>query len=179
MWTFNGRRLQAEDSKYLLYDGGIAILNVTMDAAGFYDCLSVEKSKGKEFRITMARYALYAKEKTREAHIIPTVNKHSKAGAESFQSSEQPSLLDEAANQKPVDSHSENLLLKLLGTGFALLFLFLLLWNFYKGHFSLPWKRREISSKPPRTAGLGSPALATEGSGSVKNCSAPQMNILC
>ncbi|NWQ82720.1 SEM4E protein, partial [Columbina picui] len=177
VWTFNGRRLQAEDSKYLLYDGGIAILNVTMDAAGFYDCLSVEKSKGKEFRITMARYALYAQDKTREAHVSPTANKHSKAGAESSQSSEQPSLLDEASNQKPVDSKSGNLLLKLLGTGFALLFFFLLLWNFYKGHFSLPWKRREISSKPTGTAGLASPARATEGSGSAKNCSTPQMNI--
>ncbi|XP_065714502.1 semaphorin-4E-like [Patagioenas fasciata] len=179
VWTFNGRRLQAEDSKYLLYDGGIAILNVTVDAAGFYDCLSVEKSKGKEFRITMARYALYAQEKTREAHVIPTMNKHSKAGAEALQSSEQPSVLDEAANQKPANSQSENLLLKLLGTGFALLFFFLLFWNFYKGHISLPWKRREVGSKPTGTAGLVSPALATEGSGSAKNCSTPQMNILC
>ncbi|KFP06369.1 Semaphorin-4E, partial [Calypte anna] len=41
-WKFNGSRLRAEDSRYLLYDGGIAILNVTMDAAGIYDCLSVE-----------------------------------------------------------------------------------------------------------------------------------------
>lgn len=154
-------------------------MNVTMDAAGIYGCLSVEKSKGKEFRITMARYALYAQEKTQEAHVIPTANKYSKAGAESFQSSEQPSLLDAAANQKPVNSQSENLLLKLLGTGFALLFFCLLLWNFYKGHISLPWKRREIGSKPTGTAGLVSPALATEASGSAKNCSTPQMNILC
>lgn len=154
-------------------------MNVTMDAAGIYGCLSVEKSKGKEFHITMARYALYAQEKTQEAHVIPTADKYSKAGAESFQSSEQPSLLDAAANQKPVNSQSENLLLKLLGTGFALLFFCLLLWNFYKGHISLPWKKRQIGSKPTGTAGLVSPALATEGSGSAKNCSTPQMNILC
>ncbi|NWX69087.1 SEM4E protein, partial [Alca torda] len=177
VWKFNGSRLRAEDSKYLLYDGGIAIFNATMDAAGFYDCISVEKSKGKEFLITVARYVLYAQEKMEEANVIVTANKRTEAGAEGFRSSEPPSSLNKAANQKSVDSHGEKLVLKLFGAGFALFFFFLLVWNFYKGHLSLPWMSRETSSKPTGTAGLGSPALATEGSGSVRKSSATQTNI--
>ncbi|NXT50384.1 SEM4E protein, partial [Pluvianellus socialis] len=175
VWKFNGSRLQAEDSKYLLYDGGIAIFNVTMDAAGFYDCLSVEKSKGKEFLVTVARYALYAQEKMEEANGIATTDEHSEAGAEGFQSSEPPSLLNEAANQKSVDSQREKLVLKLSGAGFALFFL--LVWKFYKGHLSLPWKSGGTSSKTTVTAGLGSPALATEASGSVRKSAATQTNV--
>lgn len=177
VWKFNGSRLQAKDSKYLLYDGGIAIFNVTMDAAGFYDCLSVEKSKGKEFIITVARYALYAQEKTEEANVIATANKHNEAEAEGFQSSVPPSLLNEAAKQKSADSQREKLVLKLLGAGFAFLFFFLFIWNFYKGHLSLPWKSRETSQKTTGTASLGSPAPATEGSGSVRKNSATQTNM--
>ncbi|KAM6189422.1 uncharacterized protein WM294_014618 [Sarcoramphus papa] len=150
-----------------------------MDAAGFYDCVSVEKSKGKEFLITVARYALYAQEKTEEANVIAAANKHNEAGTEGFQSSVPPSLLNEAAKQKSVDNQREKLVLKLLGAGFALLFFFLLVWNFYKGHLSLPWKSRETSSKTTGTAGLGSPALATEGAGSVRKSSATQTNVSC
>lgn len=148
-----------------------------MDAAGFYDCLSVEKSKGKEFLISVARYALYAQEKMEEANGIGIANKHTEAGAEEFQSSVPPPLLNEAANQKSLKSQREKLVLKLLGAGFALFFFFLLVWNFYKGHLSLPWKSRETSSKTTGTAGSGSPALATEGSGSVKKSSATQTNV--
>ncbi|NXT39865.1 SEM4D protein, partial [Pelecanoides urinatrix] len=179
VWKFNGRRLQAKDSKYLLYDGGIAIFNVTVDAAGFYDCLSVEKSKGKEFLITVARYALYAQEKTEEANVFATANEHTKAGAEDFQSSVPPSLLNEEAKEKSLDSRREKLVLKFLGAGFALLFFFLLVWNFYKGHLSLPWKSRETSSKTTGTAGLASPAQATEGSGSGRKSSATQTDMSC
>uniref|UniRef100_A0A8C0F9W5 Sema domain-containing protein n=1 Tax=Bubo bubo TaxID=30461 RepID=A0A8C0F9W5_BUBBB len=175
VWKFNGSRLQAEDSKYQLCDGGIAIFNITIDAAGFYDCLLVEKSKGKEFLTTVARYALYAQEETEEANVIATANKHNEAGAERFQSSVPPSLLNEAAKQESVDSQIEKLVLKLLGAGFALLFL--LVWNFYRGHLSVPWKSRETRSKTSGAAGLGSPAPATEGSGSVRKSSATQTNI--
>ncbi|CAM9727720.1 unnamed protein product [Bubo scandiacus] len=177
VWKFNGSRLQAEDSKYQLCDGGVAIFNITIDAAGFYDCLSVEKSKGKEFLTTVARSALYAQEKTEEANVIATANKHNEAGAERFQSSVPPSLLNEAAKQESVDSQIEKLVLKLLGAGFALLFFFLLVWNFYRGHLSLLWKSRENRSKTSGAAGLGSPAPATEGSGSVRKSSATQTNI--
>uniref|UniRef100_A0A8D0EM26 Sema domain-containing protein n=1 Tax=Strix occidentalis caurina TaxID=311401 RepID=A0A8D0EM26_STROC len=163
VWKFNGR---------------IAIFNITIDVAGFCDCLSVEKSKGKEFLTTVARYALYAQEKTEEANVIATANKHNEAGAECFQSSVPPSLLNEAPKQESVDSQIEKLVLKLLGAGFALLFCFLLVWNFYRGHLSLPWKSRETRSKTTGAAGLGSPAPATEGSGSVRKSSAMQTNIL-
>ena len=179
VWKFNGSRLQAEDSKYLLYDGGIAIFNMTMDAAGFYDCLSVEKSKGKEFLITVARYALYAQEKAEEGNVTATANKHSEAGAEGFQSSVPPSLLNEAAKQKSEDSQSEKLVLKLLGSGFAFLFFLLLVWNFYKGHLSLPWKRRGTSSETTGTAGVGSPAPTAEESGSARKSSATQTSMSC
>ncbi|NWW54662.1 SEM4E protein, partial [Pedionomus torquatus] len=177
VWKFNGSRLRAEDSKYLLYDGGIAIFNVTTDAAGFYDCISVEKSKGKEFRIAMARYALYAREKTKEANVRATVNQHAKAGAGGGWFSEPLWAQNKAGNQTSVDSRRENFVLKLVGAGSALFFFFLLVWNFHRGHLSLPWKSRETSSKPTGAAGLGGLAPAAEGSGSQKKSTGTQTNI--
>uniref|UniRef100_A0A8C3JGB6 Semaphorin-4E n=1 Tax=Calidris pygmaea TaxID=425635 RepID=A0A8C3JGB6_9CHAR len=177
VWKFNGSRLRAKDSKYLLYDGGIAIFNVTMDEAGFYDCISVEKSKGKEFLITMARYALYAQEKTKEANVIAAANQHVKAGAEGVWSSEPRSSLTKVGNQPSAGSQRENFVLKLLGAGFALFFFFLLVWNFHKGHLPLPWKSREASSKPTGVAGLGSPALAAGGLGGERKSRATQTDI--
>ncbi|NWU69980.1 SEM4E protein, partial [Pterocles burchelli] len=179
VWMFNGRRLQAEDSKYLLYDGGMAIFNVTRDAAGFYDCLSVEKSNGKEFLIPVARYALYTQEKTEVANVAATTHQQNEAGAEALQSPVPPSLLNEAANQESVHSQREKLILKLLAAGFAFVFFCLLIWNFYRGHFSLPRKSRETSSKHTGAAGLGRPALATEASGSVRKNSATQTYVSC
>nr|XP_009676819.1 PREDICTED: semaphorin-4E-like [Struthio camelus australis] len=177
VWKFNGSRLQAEDSKYLLYDGGIVIFNVTMDEAGFYDCLSVEKAKGKEFLITVASYALYAQQKSDDANVNGTTSTLNETAAVSFKSSVPTSLLKEAAKQKSTDNQKENLVLKLLGAGFALLFSFLLVWNFYKGHLSLPWKSRETSSRTASTDCLGSPGLATEGSGCVRKSSATRENV--
>ncbi|NXJ70703.1 SEM4E protein, partial [Rostratula benghalensis] len=147
VWKFNGSRLRAEDSKYLLYDGGIAIFNVTMDAAGVYDCISVERSKGKEFRITMARYALHAQEKSKEANVRVTGNQSAQAGAEGVWCSEPLSSRSKAGNQASLDSQRESFVLKLVGAGSTLLFFFLLIWNFHKGHLALPWKSRETSSK--------------------------------
>ncbi|NWH66975.1 SEM4D protein, partial [Geococcyx californianus] len=142
-WMFNGSRLQAEDPKYFLYDGGIAIFNVTVDAAGLYDCLSVEKSKGKEFFIAVACYALYAQEKTEETNVIVAANKNSEAGTEGFQSLGPALLPNGTAREESLESQREKLGLRLLTTGFALLFLFLLVWNFRKGHLSFPRKSRE------------------------------------
>ncbi|NXG73027.1 SEM4D protein, partial [Baryphthengus martii] len=176
VWRFNGSRLQAEDSKYLLYDGGVAMFKLTKDAAGFYDCLLVEKSKGKEFFITVARYALYAQAKAEEANVTATASKCNEAG---FQPSGPSSSLTEAAKPNSVESQREKLLLKLLAAGFALLSFILFVWNFCKGHLSLPGKRRETSSKPTGIAGLGSPAVAAEGSGSVRKSSATQTNTAC
>ncbi|NXS93029.1 SEM4E protein, partial [Jacana jacana] len=149
VWELNGSRLGAEDSKYLLYDGGMALLNVTMEAAGFYDCISAERSGGKEFLITMARYALYAQEKTKEADGRAAATERAEARAEGVWCSE-PLLSSwhKAGKQPSVDSQRENLAFKLLGAGSTLLFFFLLVWNFRRGHLSLPWKSRETSSKP-------------------------------
>lgn len=114
-----------------------------MDEAGFSGCLSVEKSKGKEFLITGACCALYVHQNTEKTNINATTNKYNKAGAEGFKSSVPVSLLKEATKQKAVDRQKEKVVLQLLGAGFALLFLFV--WSFYKGHLSLPWKMRETS----------------------------------
>lgn len=174
MWKFNGSRLQEKDSKHLLCDGGIPKFNVIMDEAGFSGCLSVEKSKGKEFLITGACCALYVHQNTEKTNINATTNKYNEAGAEGFKSSAPASLPKEATKQKAVDRQKQKVVLKVLGAGFALLFLFV--WNFYKGHLSLPWKIRETSSKTTNADCLGSPALATEGSGSKKESSATQMD---
>ncbi|NWS48946.1 SEM4D protein, partial [Probosciger aterrimus] len=174
VWKFNGSRIQAEASRYLLYDGGMAILNVTADVAGFYDCLSVEKSKGKEFLVMVARYALYAREKPEEANIIATANKHKEAEAVGFQSSVPAPSPKEAAKQESADSQKEKLILKLLGAGFALLIFILLVLSFHKSHLSLPWKSRETSPNPTARAGSGSPALAAERPGCERRCSDTQ-----
>ncbi|XP_062482833.1 semaphorin-4E-like [Pezoporus occidentalis] len=174
VWKFNGSRIQAEASRYLLYDGGMAILNVTADVAGFYDCLSVEKSKGKEFLVTVAHYALYAQEKPEEANIIATANKHKETEAVGFQSSVPAPSLKEAAKQDSAESQREKLILKLLGAGSALLGCILLVLSFHKSHLSLPWKSRETSPNRTGRAGSGSPALAAEGLGCQRKCSATQ-----
>ncbi|NXC48741.1 SEM4D protein, partial [Penelope pileata] len=173
VWKFNGSRLQDMDSKYLFYDGGIAILNVTMDEAGFYDCISVEKSKGKEFFITVARYALYAQQNTGKANVKATTN-NNEAEDEGSQSSLPTSSLKEATKQKSVGSQKENFILKFSGAGFGLLFVSLLVWNFSKGHLSLPWKVRETSSENTNANYLESSSLTTEGSGRVRKSSATQ-----
>ncbi|NXY48794.1 SEM4E protein, partial [Ceuthmochares aereus] len=177
VWKFNGSRLQAEDPNYLLYDGGMAILNVTLDAAGFYDCLSVEKSGGKEFHFTVAHYALYAQEKTEEANVIATEKEHSKKGTEEFQALEPPLLPDETVRQESVESQREKMGLGALAAGFGLLFLFLLIWNFHKGHLHLPWKSREASAKPTDAVDLESAVPAAEGLSDVKNSSVTQTSL--
>uniref|UniRef100_A0A8C9F959 Sema domain-containing protein n=1 Tax=Pavo cristatus TaxID=9049 RepID=A0A8C9F959_PAVCR len=173
VWKFNGSRIQDEDSKYLLYDGGIAIFNVTVAETGFYDCLSVEKSKAKEFFVTVARYALYAHQSAEKARVNAAADSGNDAEAVGFQSSVSTYLLKDTTKQKSVGSQKENLVLKLLGAGFALLFFFLFIWNFYKGHISLPWKNRETSSKDT-SADLENPELTTERSAAVRESSALQ-----
>ncbi|XP_031459953.1 semaphorin-4E-like [Phasianus colchicus] len=173
VWKFNGSRIRDKDSKYLLYDGGIAIFNATVAETGFYDCLSVERSKAKEFFITVARYALYARQSTEKANVDAATDSSNEAEAVGFQSSVSTYLLKDATKQKFVGSQKENLVLKLLGAGFALLFFFLFIWNFYKGHISLPWRIRDTGSRDT-DADLENPELTTERSGAVRESSAVQ-----
>ncbi|NXA43176.1 SEM4E protein, partial [Eudromia elegans] len=176
VWKFNGSTLQAEDSKYLLYDGGIVIFNVTMDEAGFYDCLSVEKTKRREFLITVASYVLYVQQKTDQASLSAATNRLNETADGSFKSSLPTPLLKGAAKEKSVDSQKEKLVLKLLGASFALLFCFLLAWNFYKGHLPLRGKGKTVSSTANADCS-GSPGLATDGSGCVRKSSATRSNV--
>ncbi|NWX92017.1 SEM4E protein, partial [Nothoprocta pentlandii] len=176
VWKFNGSRLQAEDSKYLLYDGGIVIFNVTMDEAGFYDCLSVEKAKGREFLITVASYVLYAQQKSDHARVSAATNALNGTADGNFMSSLPTPVLKEAAKQKSLDSQKEKLILKLLGATFALLFSFLLVWNFYKGHLPLPAKGETVSSAAKADCS-GSAGLAAEGAGCVRKSSATRANV--
>ncbi|XP_019465624.1 semaphorin-4D-like [Meleagris gallopavo] len=176
VWKFNGSRIRDEDSKYLLYDGGIAIFNATAAETGFYDCLSVEKSKAKEFFITVARYALYAQQSTEKTNGNAATDSNNEAEVVGFQSSVSTYLLKDATKQKSVGSQKENLVLKLLCAGFALLFFFLFIWNFYKGHISLPWRIRETSSKDTN-ADLENPELTTERSEAVRESSAVQADM--
>ncbi|OXB73141.1 UNVERIFIED_CONTAM: hypothetical protein H355_012066 [Colinus virginianus] len=176
VWKFNGSRLQDKDSKYLLYDGGIAIFNVTMAEAGFYDCISAEKSKGKEFLFTVARYALYAHRSLGKANVNAMTADSNGAEAVGFQSSIPTYLLKDATKLKLVGSQKECLALKLLAAGFAVLFFFLSVWNFYKGHISLPWKIRATSSKVTHADNLENPELATERPGAGRGSWAVRMN---
>lgn len=172
VWKFNGSRLQEKDSKHLLCDGGIPKFSVIMDEAGFSGCLSVEKSKGKEFLITGACCALYVHQNTEKANINAATNKYNKAGAEGFKSSVPASLLKEATKQKAVDSRKEKVVLKVLGAGFALLICL----EFLQGSFISALEDQRNQFKTTNADCLGSPALATEGSGSKKESSATQMD---
>ncbi|XP_007072105.1 semaphorin-4E isoform X1 [Chelonia mydas] len=177
VWKFNGSSLQAEDSKYLLYDGGIVIFNVTVADAGFYDCHSVERANGKEFPVTVASYVLYTQKDS--VFIITknyTTNQPNADTTLKVKSLVSSSLLTDPAKQKSLEDQKEKLILKLLGAGFALLFSSLLVWNFCKGHLSVPWKSRERSSKTANADCLPGPTLATEGSGAVRKSSATRTN---
>ncbi|XP_077697932.1 semaphorin-4E-like isoform X2 [Eretmochelys imbricata] len=177
VWKFNGSSLQAEDSKYLLYDGGIVIFNVTVADAGFYDCHSVERANGKEFPITVASYVLYTQKDS--VFIITknyTTNQPNADTTLKVKSLVSSSLLTDPAKQKSLEDQKEKLILKLFGAGFALLFSSLLVWNFCKGHLSVPWKSRERSSKTANADCLPGPTLATEGSGAVRKSSATRTN---
>ncbi|KAM9111984.1 semaphorin-4E-like isoform 4-T4 [Pangshura tecta] len=177
VWKFNGSSLQTEESKYLLYDGGIVIFNVTVADAGFYDCHSVERANGKEFPVTVASYVLYTQQDS--IFIITknyTTNQPNADTTWKVKSLVSSSLLNDPAKQKSLEDQKEKLILKFLGAGFALLFSSLLVWNFYKGHLSVPWKSREKSSKTANADCLPGPALATEGSGAMRKSSATQTN---
>ncbi|NXS55764.1 SEM4D protein, partial [Brachypteracias leptosomus] len=172
VWRFNGSRLEAEDPRYLLYEGGLAVLNLTKEAAGFYDCFSAEKSKGKEFLIPAARYALYAQEAAEEGKVTATASKNKEAGAEGLQPSPPPSLLTTAATPQAGGSETREFLL-FMAAGFAFLLFFMGAWNFRKAVCVLA-AIRESSSNPAEAAGLESPALAGEGSGRARESSATQ-----
>ncbi|XP_050790005.1 semaphorin-4E-like isoform X2 [Gopherus flavomarginatus] len=177
VWKFNGSSLQAEESKYLLYDGGIVIFNVTVADAGFYDCHSVERANGKEFPVTVASYILYTQQDS--IFIITknyTTNQPNADTTLKVKSLVSSSLLNDPAKQRSLEDQKEKLILKFLGAGFALLFSSLLVWNFYKGHLSVPWKSREKSSKTVNVDCLPGPTLATEGSGAMRKSSATRTN---
>lgn len=131
VWKFKGSRLQEKDSKHLLYDGGIAKFNVTVDEAGFCDCLSVEKSKGKEFLITVAHYALYVHQNTEKA-----TNKYNEAGAEGFKSSVPASLLKEATKTESCGQPKRETCFKTPGGWYCTSFLFLIHLEFLQGSFT-------------------------------------------
>nr|XP_032638675.1 semaphorin-4E-like isoform X3 [Chelonoidis abingdonii] len=177
VWKFNGSSLQAEESKYLLYDGGIVIFNVTVADAGFYDCHSVERANGKEFAVTVASYVLYTQQDS--IFIITknyTTNQPNADTTLKVKSLVSSSLLNDPAKQRSLEDQKEKLILKFLGAGFALLFSSLLVWNFYKGHLSVPWKSREKSSKTANADCLPGPTLATEGLGAMRKSSATRTN---
>ncbi|XP_019369157.1 PREDICTED: semaphorin-4D-like isoform X1 [Gavialis gangeticus] len=178
VWKFNGSRLQAEDSKYLLYDGGIIIFNVTGADAGFYVCQSVERANGKQFPITVASYILYSQQES--AFIIPksyTTNQlNDKTTAMHAKPLVSSSLQKDPAKLKALEDQKEDLVVKILGAGFALLFFCLLVWNFCKGHLRLPWKGRERSSKTVDVNCSADPALATDGPGAARKNLAIQTN---
>ncbi|XP_074834462.1 semaphorin-4E-like isoform X3 [Carettochelys insculpta] len=177
VWKLNGSSLQAKDSKYLLYDGGIVIFNVSVADAGFYDCHSLERANGKEFTVTVARYVLYMQQDS--VFIFPknyTKNQPNADPALNVKSLISSALLNDPANQKSLKDQNETLILKLLVAGFALLFSSLLVWNICKGHLSLPWKRKEKSSKTANADCLPGSTLGTEGPSAVRESSAMQTN---
>lgn len=149
-------------------EGAMVVFSVTKDGLATGLSLGGEVQRGGA---PSPRCALYAQEEAGKSDVAVTADERDETGAEVCQSAAPPPSLQEAAKQKSIDVQRGKLVSILLGPGFALLFFYLLVWNFYKGHLS-PSKRRETSSKATGTAGLGRGSLAAGGSGGERSSAA-------
>ncbi|XP_061457536.1 semaphorin-4E-like isoform X3 [Rhineura floridana] len=174
VWTFNGSHLQEEEAKYLFHAEGLVVFNVTADDIGLYECQSVEMANGREFSISVSACLLYPQQE-RDFIMAPKSNLSNQmcaiSAATKSQLSASPQMVDPARLEQPQGVRGLSFTLMLWGSTFALLFLSLLSWNFYKGHLSLPWKtsgsrRSEVAGTVGQASldlSLGQTVLTQEG----------------
>ncbi|XP_044311962.1 uncharacterized protein LOC123036642 [Varanus komodoensis] len=139
----NGSHLRAGKARYLFYTHGLVVVNVTGADAGLYECQSVEKAGGREFRVTMAAYLL--EPRGQEKGFVTSQHDQStrrRAGSmlPKTKPGGPPKPGSPARQKQPQSIRGPLFTLMLLSTASTCLFLFLLSWNIYRGHCSLPWR---------------------------------------
>ncbi|XP_074060816.1 semaphorin-4E-like isoform X2 [Macrotis lagotis] len=158
LWLFNGKHLQAEETKYFLYHQGLLVFNITEAEAGRYDCQSVEKVGGRELSITVESYVLNLWTESLVSLVkgssewpqAETVPPSFKSGSSKYRES------------APWGIQNEKLLSKIFISLFAFLFFSLLSWNVAKGPVCLRSGIREKATNALKIDSLGDPNLETE-----------------
>ncbi|XP_044541288.1 semaphorin-4D-like [Gracilinanus agilis] len=129
LWLFNGRHLQAEETKYLLYHQGLLVFNITKADAGRYDCQSVEKVNGRELFVTVESYIL--------SLLSESLGKLVQGSSEWPQAETvSPRFKSDSSKYRDLahgGARNEKILSKIFIVLFAFLFFSLLFWNFTKG----------------------------------------------
>ncbi|XP_075467283.1 semaphorin-4E-like isoform X2 [Ascaphus truei] len=143
-WIFNGNSLHTDGPKYLLYEHGMVIFNVTVADRGLYDCQSVERANGKEFFLVAASYALNPKKEGK--HIIP-FHPLTEYPKDAMGKNKLFAVPDELARQTSPDV-SVDLAFKVIVAVLAFLLFSLLTWNLTKGHIVLPCVAKSVHCKP-------------------------------
>ncbi|KAM9101278.1 semaphorin-4D-like isoform 2-T6 [Sarcophilus harrisii] len=149
LWRFNGKRLRAEETKYLLYRQGLLVFNITEADSGRYDCQSVEKVGGRELFTTVESYVLNLWSES----LVSLVK-----GSSEWPQAETapPSFKSDSRRYRdpaPWGAQNEKILSKIFISLFAFLFFSLLSWNFVKG---LACLRTTVQEKAPNTIKLDS-----------------------
>uniref|UniRef100_UPI00398EF9AF semaphorin-4E-like n=1 Tax=Pristiophorus japonicus TaxID=55135 RepID=UPI00398EF9AF len=135
-WLLNRRLILAEDSKYLYFNDGLLIFNVSIADEGQYDCQSVETVAGKPFAQVTASYLLQLSGTGQ--HPIPTKALPSAESGISIVPTS-PGNTVRMANLPMTQNYLQTeFTLKGLLVLFVMMFIFLLAWNVYKGHVPMP-----------------------------------------
>ncbi|XP_029469747.1 semaphorin-4E-like isoform X2 [Rhinatrema bivittatum] len=130
-WIFNGRSLQFKDSKYLLYEQGMVIFNVTLADRGYYDCQSLESANGKEFCVIVTSYALHPRREN--LIIIPRHYVTKDPETRAFNVNVTPLIESSMPQQNPSSTNVEFLLKITVGL-LTFLLLSLLIWDIRQGN---------------------------------------------
>ncbi|KAG2464252.1 SEM4E protein, partial [Polypterus senegalus] len=70
-WTLNNSSIQPNETKYIIYNGGIFILNTSMEDIGRYVCYSVEKVRETPLKQVMMVYILQSTQQNMDKPIKP------------------------------------------------------------------------------------------------------------
>ncbi|XP_077187755.1 semaphorin-4E-like [Paroedura picta] len=159
VWMQNRSLLWVKEGKHLLHAGGLVIFAMAVADAGLYECQSAEKANGREFLITTAAYFLFLP--PAGGLPVPKRDSFNQTLADSTVTDTGRSLaLPETEDTaQPGKIQGPPLILTLLGSIFAFLFLSLLTWNVYKGHLRLPWQMRDRRPVAANPDGSATPSL--------------------
>ncbi|XP_070588544.1 semaphorin-4E-like [Erythrolamprus reginae] len=140
LWMFNKSRLLEEEAKYLIRTKGLVVFNATVADMGLYECQSVEKVKGRTFRVTVAVYLLQPQpERTFYSPKCDLSNQIISEMADPKNKSLAVPKMENPGQSPSRSIQSSFFSLIVVGSTVALPFFLLLSWNIYKGYIALPW----------------------------------------
>nr|XP_014348718.1 PREDICTED: semaphorin-4E-like isoform X2 [Latimeria chalumnae] len=154
-WIVNGSILQPINSKYLFYDNGMIIFNVSVADVGLYICESVERAHGTEYTLTMASYVLEAWGNKLKFITGPTDTILGAPKSDSIATtvSTLTGVIEPRNPPALLEDPQVGFALKILVATFAFLFVTLLIWNIRKGHVPSSCMSRRASLKKSQTDG--------------------------